>query len=359
MKKKILIDVERLKYPRSGIANVCISLIKGLDKKLYQFKYSLYGPAKNIPSFTGNFQIINWKFWQKKIPINTSSFSLIHVTHQLSEYFHKKNSNQRKVVTLHDLNFLHDNSSERKIKKSKTLVQKNIGNADAIVCISEFVKEDFIKNINLFNINKDVKIEVIYNGLIFPENEKFSSNKNYDFINRNFILNIGVLFPKKNQESLLNLISENDRDLVLIASSAKSQYQEIFFQKVKSLGLEKRVHLLENIENTEKYFLLQHCESYCHPSLAEGFGIPPVEAMYFGKPIFLSKLTSLPEIGGDLAFYFEDFTAESMKNVYNKGMEKFNANPEYFNKKLKERAEKFSYTKMADAYEKLYKDLLD
>jgi len=124
MKKKILIDVERLKYPRSGIANVCISLIKGLDKKFYQFKYSLYGPDKNIPSVTGNFQIINWKFWQKKIPINTSSFSLIHVTHQLSEYFHKKNSSQKKVVTLHDLNFLHDNSSERKLKSLKHWFKK-------------------------------------------------------------------------------------------------------------------------------------------------------------------------------------------------------------------------------------------
>ncbi len=359
MKKNILIDVERLKYPRSGIANVCISLIKGLDEKLCHFNYTLYGPAKNIPATKGDFKIIDWKFWQKKIKINTSPFSLIHVTHQLSDYFHSKKVNQKKVVTLHDLNFLHDNSSAGKIEKSKKLVQKNIGNADAIVCISEFVKEDFFKNKDLFKIQNNVKVEVIYNGLIFPENEEFSSEKNYEFINKRFILNIGVLFPKKNQESLLNLIAENDRDLVLITSSAKSEYKEKFLQKVKDLGLEKRVHILENVENNEKYFLLQHCESYCHPSLAEGFGIPPVEAMYFGKPVFLSHLTSLPEIGGDLAFYFNDFSSESMKNIYEVGMKKFNDDQGNFEKKLKERATKFSYRQMADSYEKLYKDLLD
>lgn len=358
MKKNILIDVERLKYPKSGIANVCISLIRGLDEKLCHFNYTLYGPEKNIPTTQSDFKIINWQFWQKIIKINTSSFSLIHVTHQLSDYFHSKKTIQKKVVTLHDLNFLHDKSSAGKIEKSKKLVQKNIGNADAIVCISEFVKDDFLKNKHLFTLKNDVEVEVIYNGLIFPKNEAFSSEKEYGFIDRKFILNIGVLFPKKNQEVLLNLMTENERELVLITSSAKSEYKEKFLEKVKNLGLEKKVHILENVENNEKYFLLQHCESYCHPSLAEGFGIPPVEAMHFGKPVFLSNLTSLPEIGGDLAFYFNDFSSDSMKKTYEEGIEKFNADQENYILKLKERASKFSYKNMAESYEALYKRLL-
>jgi glycosyltransferase involved in cell wall biosynthesis len=359
MKKNILIDVERLKYPRSGIANVCISLIRGLDEKLCHFNYTLYGPEKNIPALKNNFKIINWKFWQKKLKVNPSSFSLIHVTHQLSDYFHAKKPNQKKVVTLHDLNFLHDSSSQNKITKSKKKVQKNIGNADAIVCISEFVKNDFLQNRKLFSLKNNVKIEVIYNGLIFPSNEKFSSDMKYEFIEKKYILNIGVLFPKKNQEVLLNLIDGSDRDLVLITSSAKSNYKEKFLQKIKDLGLEKRVQILENIDNNEKYFLLQNCESYCHPSLAEGFGIPPVEAMYFGKPVFLSNLTSLPEIGGDLAFYFKDFSADSMKKTYEEGIAKFYADKQDYAIKLKERALKFSYAQMAESYEQLYKELLD
>lgn len=359
MKKNILIDVERLKYPRSGIANVCVSLIKGLDEKVCHFNYTLYGPKKNIPFTNSKFNSIDWKFWQKKIPVQISSFSLIHVTHQLSDYFHSIKKHQKKLVTLHDLNFLHDKSSSRKVEKSKKLVQKNIGNADAIVCISEFVKDDFLKNKYLFNLKNDVKIEVIYNGLIFPENENLSSNENYEFINRKFILNIGVLFPKKNQEVLLDLIAENDRDLVLITSSAKSEYKEKFLQKVKNLGLEKRVHILENVENNEKYYLLQQCESYCHPSLAEGFGIPPVEAMYFGKPVFLSNLTSLPEIGGNLAFYFNDFSAAAMKKTYDEGIAIFNLDKENYASQLKEKALGFSYKNMAESYENLYKSLLD
>ncbi|WBV61966.1 glycosyltransferase family 1 protein [Chryseobacterium camelliae] len=359
MKKNVLIDVERLKYPKSGIANVCISLIKGLDQKISAFNYTFYGPKANIPATKSKFNTINWKFWQKKIPVSTSAYALIHTTHQLSEYFHNLKKRQKKIVTLHDLNFLHDNSSARKVEKSKRLVQKNIGNADAIVCISEFVKDDFIKNKHLFQLKENVKIEVVYNGLMFPEKENFIPTRNYPFIDEKFILNIGVLFPKKNQNVLLDLISKNDRHLVLITSSAKSEYKEKFLEKIKILGLTERVHILENVENEEKYFLLQHCESYCHPSLAEGFGIPPVEAMYFGKPVFLSTFTSLPEIGGDLAFYFEDFSAERMNNVYLNGITTFNENKEAFQTRLKERALEFSYLKMAESYETIYKKLLD
>lgn len=358
MKKRILIDVERLKYPKSGIANVCISLIKGLDGKISDFEYSLYGPEKNIPKTENKFNILSWRWWQKKMPINTKSFSLIHSTHQLSDYFHKVRVGQKKVVTLHDLNFLHDNSSDKKMSKTRKLVQKNIGTADAIACISEFAKKDFLKNKHLFNLKDQVRVEVVYNGLIFPDKVDFTSTRPYRFIGKKYILNIGVLFPKKNQEVLLDLISGNDRDLVLITSSVKSAYKEKFLNKVKALGLENRVHILENVDNNEKYFLLKHCESYCHPSLAEGFGIPPVEAMYFEKPVFLSRLTSLPEIGGDLAFYFDNFSAQHMQQVYQSGIDAYHTDQEGYGNQLKNRALKFGYREMANSYEKLYAELL-
>ncbi|UOE38494.1 glycosyltransferase family 4 protein [Chryseobacterium oryzae] len=357
MKKRILIDVERLKYPKSGIANVCFSLIKGFNELKSDFDFSFYGPEKNIPQMQQKFHIIPWKFWQKKIAISTKKFNLIHTTHQLSDYFHHKRAGQKKIVTLHDLNFLHDQSSNRKINKSKKLVQKNIGNADAIVCISEFVKKDFIKNKPLFNLKKDVEIEVIYNGLQFPDDDIINFPHKFDFISKKFILTIGVLFPKKNQQVLLDMIAKNDRDLVVITSGSKSDYKDQFLAKIKDLNLEKRVYILENVSNEEKYFLLKNCEGYCHPSLAEGFGIPPVEAMYFGKPVFLSRLTSLPEIGGNLAFYFDDFDAEKMNEIYLNGINQYNSDAE-MPEMLHKRALGFGYKKMAEAYEKLYAKML-
>jgi glycosyltransferase involved in cell wall biosynthesis len=116
------------------------------------------------------------------------------------------------------------------------------------------------------------------------------------------------------------------------------------------LGLTERVHILENVENEEKYFLLQHCESYCHPSLAEGFGIPPVEAMYFGKPVFLSKYTSLQRLVVIWLFILKTFL-KNMNDIYLKGISKFNEDKVAFQTKLKERALEFSYLRMAESYE--------
>ncbi len=355
MKPGILIECERLRYPKSGLATVCRSLVHGLSR-CEELDVTFYGPPQEIKAEKN--RIIGWKPWHKMLPPSTKSFQLVHVTHQLSEYFHQVSSNQKKAVTLHDLNFLHENLSDEKITKRLALVQKNIGNADAIICISEFAKTDFIKNIDRFKLKNDVEITVIHNGLLFPERSSAVSER-FSYLTKNsFILNIGVLFPKKNQKVLLDFLAKTDLHLVLVSGDAKSDYEREFSAKVTALELEDRVHILKDVNENEKNFLLQNSESYVHPSLAEGFGIPPIEAMYFGKPVFLSTHTSLPEIGGDAAFYFQNFEAESMLQVYRDGMEKFNNQKATNQHKLHEHAMHFGAEKMAKQYAELYLKLL-
>lgn len=81
--------------------------------------------------------------------------------------------------------------------------------------------------------------------------------------------------------------------------------------------------------------------------------MPVVEAMHFGKPVYLSQHTSLPEIGGDLAFYFQQDDAASMAKDYLDGMEKYQSSPLYA-QRLKDRAATFSWRKAAAAYVNLY-----
>lgn len=185
-------------------------------------------------------------------------------------------------------------------------MNKNIGNADVIVCISNFAKKDFLENRNLFTLEREPRIEVVYNGIDFPVYKELEIEKFHFLKNKKFILNIGVMFPKKNQLSLLNMLLFVEEDLVFVTSDLKSDYAEELQHFVLKNNIEERVHVFKNVTDDEKLWLLKHCIAMCHPSLAEGFGIPPIEAMSFGKPIFLSKLTSLPEIGGDVAFYFEN-----------------------------------------------------
>ena len=77
-------------------------------------------------------------------------------------------------------------------------------------------------------------------------------------------------------------------------------------------GLEERIILPGEISDMDKYWLYKNCEAFVFPSMYEGFGLPVIEAMNFGKPVFLSTFSSLPEVGGKYALYWENFDSQLM-----------------------------------------------
>ena len=357
MKHKILVDLERLRYPYSGIANVFRNLAKGLETENKDFDFFFFGDG--IPT---NFNLsakIEWKKWHKFYENFSQDFDIIHVSHQLSSYFQRNYKKSIKVVTLHDLNFLHENLSEKKKTKMLKKVNNNLKNADYIICISDYAKEDVLKNKHLLTFNKLKEIVVIHNGIELPEDRTYDLGKLSYFNKKNYILNIGVLFDKKNQISLIEMLPYIEEDLVLIASDEKNPYAENVRNRIEELNLENRVHILKNVSEEEKYALIQNCKAMCHPSIAEGFGIPPIEAMAFGKPIFLSTFTSLPEIGGEIAFYFENFEPQIMAEYFKNKMKFYQENKDEESLKIKNWTKQFEYNVMSNNYVKFYKVILE
>lgn len=360
-KTKILIDLERLRYPNSGIANVFRNLARGLQNSNNNsdIEVTLYGPVEEIKKNITFLEVIPRKSSHKIFAPFIQKFDILHVSHQLSSYFNGNFRNTKKIITFHDLNFLHENLTDSKRKKMLSKVNNNLRYADYIVCISDFVKQDFIKNKHLFTLKKLKDIVVIYNGIQLPEERNYDLG-NYSFLkNKNYILNIGVLFDKKNQLSLVEMLPYLNEDLVLIASGEKQPYADLVKKRITELNLKNRVHFLSHVSEEEKYALIQNCEAMCHPSIAEGFGIPPIEAMAFGKPVFLSKYTSLPEIGRDKAFYFDDFDSEKMANFFKEKMNEYRNNQEKMKSEIKNHAKQFDYKIMAYNYLELYTKVLN
>ena len=235
------------------------------------------------------------------------------------------------------------------------MVNANLKNTDYLVCISNFVKDDVLKNAFLLQLDKVKEIVVIHNGITFPEEKVYPLNGALAFLKaRKYLLNIGVLFAKKNQKSLIEALPYIEEDLVLVSSENKGSYTTELKERITQLGLEQRVHLFSHISEEEKNALLQHCQALCQPSLAEGFGIPPIEAMAFGKAVFLSRYTSLPEIGGDEAFYFDSFDPQVMATTIKEGLAAYYQQEPLRSTRLKAWATQYNYCTMAQNYLDLY-----
>jgi glycosyltransferase involved in cell wall biosynthesis len=97
---------------------------------------------------------------------------------------------------------------------------------------------------------------------------------------------------------------------------------------------------------------LKNCEAFVFPSISEGFGLPVLEAMFFGKPVILSTYTSLPEIGGSAAFYFQNFEAEHMQQVLLNALDDYKK--ENRSNEIRRRALLFDWEESAKQYLQVY-----
>ncbi|MDE2161264.1 MAG: glycosyltransferase, partial [Burkholderiales bacterium] len=109
-------------------------------------------------------------------------------------------------------------------------------------------------------------------------------------------------------------------------------------------------------DDAQKAWAYARCSGFLFPSLAEGFGLPPIEAMHFGKPVFLARRSCLPEIGGDAADYFDDFEPAAMRAVVERGLRRA-AEPGRADA-VRAHAARFDWDRAADDYLALYRRLL-
>ena len=116
-----------------------------------------------------------------------------------------------------------------------------------------------------------------------------------------------------------------------------------------------RVVFTGAVSENDKQWYMQHCLAFVFPSLAEGFGLPVVEAMYFGKPLLLSSLSSLPEVGGDIAYYFNNFEPAHMQQVLADSLQHYATTKPA--EAIKARAQRFSWQAAAKQYLDIYHSL--
>ena len=144
---------------------------------------------------------------------------------------------------------------------------------------------------------------------------------------------------------------------LIIAGNKDTNYGNKIESEIRKLNLEDRIILPGKINDSNKQWLYANCEALLFPSLAEGFGLPVIEAMNEGKPVFLSKHTSLPEIGGNLAFYFDNFDDNHMSNLIHSKLDYLSNNKRDFEAELKKYADQFNWENCITKYMDLYRKI--
>jgi glycosyltransferase involved in cell wall biosynthesis len=278
-------------------------------------------------------------------------FDLWHATYQHTRYMPVRDRHIKVLLTLHDLNFLYDDQKpEEKKQRYLKRVQTLIDRADALVCISEYTRNDILRHCD----TGGKPCPVIYNGsnrLEVPLLLRASYRPR-----RPFLFSIGVLHRKKNYHALLPLLQRQDLEWLIAGRFEDPGYVALLKKQSEEMGVADRLHLLGRVSEGEKAWYFNHCQAFAFPSVSEGFGLPVVEAMTCGKPLFLSNRTALPEIGGDVSFYFRDFGSDHMEQVFEEGMREYNRNG--LRERIRQRGRHFSWDIAAREYLSVYRSLL-
>ena len=348
--RNVLVDLHRLggnKY--NGLYHFCYQLGSHLVQvPAPDLELNFYVPESAKGIFGDKVHYATQRSRDKVYRFGTGKFDVWHVATTLSWYrpFNRRTKN---IFTVHDLNFLQEEEySVANKKKYLGLIQQRVNRADHLTFISKFALHQAEEHLQL--INKPCSI--IYNGcnIPVPIGTTIPTYKPP----APFLFTIGQLHSRKNFHVLPALLVGNDYELV-IAGLNDFPYTQKVVAEAKKHGVENRVKLIGAIADEEKSWYYEQCEAFVFPSVGEGFGLPVLEAMHFGKPVFLANSTSLPEVGGDAAYYFDNFDPEQMRFHFNAGMKDFAINDRV--SEIKKHAATFNWTKSAEEYLQVYRCL--
>ncbi len=295
-----------------GVSFYTLNLLRWFNKfanKNIAFKVFLKEPPKPDLPKSNNFfkyQIVKGNFlWtQIFLPINLYKSKDINLFFSPAHYL-PRFCPVTSVVTIHDLSFLYfpNDFLKKDLYQLKSWTKYSVKKANKIIAVSKTTKKDIIKS---YQVNED-KITVIYNGY-----EKISDKKIKKFENKNtnkpYILYVGTIQPRKNLHNLILAFSKFKHlypKYQLIIAGKKGWLYKNIFNKVLDLGLEDSVFFTDYISENQLIFLYKNAFCLVMPSLYEGFGIPILEAMNFNCPVISSYASSLPEIAGGAALYFD------------------------------------------------------
>lgn len=223
------------------------------------------------------------------------------------------------VITLHDIIPLKmpETVSDKYLKIFSQNLDFILKNADGIITVSNFSKDDIAKTLNypkekIFVTH--LASQKIYAPIDKDEAKRFL-HKKYK-ISGKYILNVGGFSPRKNILGLLDAFSKvlevyhNDLSLIIVGNHGKSY--SLYKERAEKLNISSKVLFPGFIPVDDLNYFYNGAEAFVYPSFYEGFGLPPIESMSCGTPVVCSNTTSLPEVVLDASLSINPYDIDEL-----------------------------------------------
>lgn len=345
----LFLDTERMANLNSGMGQLCLNLGRELIRQkpadwhitvlVSAEQVGIFGPSVRYRVAT---KWNRWlRFWQ---------YNVWHCPYQDTHYAPTRPT--RFIYTVLDLNYLSISQySNQQKNRRQARYQAHIQKAEVITTISAYVADEVRRQLT---VPDQTPVKVIYCGVTRPD--PLPATPPTVRPDGPFLFFIGLLQSYKNVHTLLPLLVAYPDYRLVLAGPGKPEYIAQLQQQARDLGVADRLLLPGPVDEATKWWLYTQCDAFLFPSLLEGFGIPVIEAMSVGKPVFCSPLTSLPEVGGTEAFYFADFGADTIIDTFAAGMASYRADPA-MPERLRQQSRTFSWETAAAAYWALYQQV--
>lgn len=374
--KRLLIDVNSLvpyylNGKMTGIGRTTLELVQALGKlKNPPFEITLYSQnmkgigAKNtrLPFKYCHFYYPNREKYNKLLAKTSlkewcTGYDLMHIPHNF-DYLHRP---ERCLITLHDALFMKMQEEAFGHDKMKRLVPPLMHQCAHIATCSVSSKRDIIETMGI----DPEKIDVIYWGIkhdIFHPlpKEEVSAYLQSQKLEHPYFLGVSCNAERKRTHILVRCFldfckhQQAVHDLVLVWQTPPNELME----EIKKHPYGERIHFISLVSDEELAKLYNGASALFFPSAYEGFGLPILEAMACGTPVFTCRNSSLNEIGGDAAHYLDEPIEISIPQVMAKWEKGFPDSRRRIEEGLM-RAQMFSWEKTAEAYVSLYDKLLN
>jgi len=329
---RIGINLIHLKPAKTaGIVVYTVNLLKGFARKKTNQRYKFYLLTsidnndyfkKTLEEELDYYNLLCLPIKSDKV-VSRDLFELTRLNHEIRQYafdfvwsptsLNPIFGETPFVVTEHDLREIEfpNNYSLPKQIYSKLIKRASYGRAYHIIAISNYTKNAIIR---FFNIPES-KISVIYNPVVVKQSPN-SENEVLNYFgleDRQYFYCVSSLYPEKNLSTLLEAFSIIKKTnlrlppkLVISGIGGNRKQEKHFYDKITALGIQDEIIVTGFVEDSIKHLLYSKACSFLFPSIYEGFGLPPLEALFFGTPVITTKKSAIPEVTRGQCIYVDN-----------------------------------------------------